>query len=104
MDVNKKFYFEFYVGDKDKNGDIVLYIRTDIESNIYICKNNDYGMIAPSKSNHDYMSSTGSKGGLTSITINKDSKGFCVDCTYIGLIDSKEEGEISILVEIEHYN
>lgn len=49
LDSTKKFYFEFYVGSKEKNGNIVVYFRTDIESHIYLCKNKDFGMMAPSK-------------------------------------------------------
>ncbi|GJM17733.1 MAG: hypothetical protein DHS20C13_30600 [Thermodesulfobacteriota bacterium] len=47
-------------------------------------------MVAPSKDNNDFKTSTGRKGGLTTITIESGESGFCVDCTYIGLVEVKE--------------
>ena len=109
LEKNRKFYFSFYAqeGDtehsKDK-GNVEIYIKSSVQANIYLLKTMENSLDAPSKSNHNWKSSIGHMGGVTALNIKSNDPEYCTECTYIGYIETKEEGNVSLIATIEHQN
>jgi hypothetical protein len=61
-------------------------------------------LITPNKKNNLWSTNTQAIGGMTAIEILPDESNYCVDCQYIGKINSTEDGYVNILPEIEHQN
>ena len=106
LEQDKNFYFSFYAKDvedseKDK-GKIVIYIKTNIESNIWVLKSKTNEMKTPDSSNYTWSSSIPLLGGMTTIEIYPDDPNYCVDCLYIGHIEAKTFGHLYVLADVEH--
>ena len=109
---DRKFYFAFYARDAEgtinKSGasvereDIRVYLKVDVKANIYVLKSPNGDLDAPSKENYVWKGSTAKMGGITMIEIKKDDANYCVDCLYIGYIETDEPGQVSILANIKH--
>ena len=103
----KKLYMTAYVKDadsKNKNdrGSVFFYFKTSVRADIYILKSPDSELNAPSANSYNWKSSIGKNGGVTMIKIDPDDPDYCIDCSYIGYVDSMENGQISMLVDVEH--
>lgn len=108
LSMDRKFYFAFYardVGESAQSGerkDIRVYLKVDVQANVYVLKSPSGELDAPSKENHIWKGSTAKKGGITMIEIKKDDPNYCVDCLYIGFVENFEPGQLSILANIKH--
>ena len=107
LEKKKHFYFSFFVRDSDSQkkadrGKIMIYLKTSVQSTVYVLRTLTNDMDAPSESNYSWKTSTGRMGGLTAIEINPNDSEYCVECTYIGYIEAKEEGKVDLIPEIEH--
>ena len=106
LENNRNFYFSFFTKGLDgkKKGKIIIYIRTNVQSNFWILKSEKNEMEAPSESHYTWKSTTAKMGGVTAIEILPDDPDYCISCTYIGHVQSNDDGKLSILVDIEHDN
>jgi hypothetical protein len=114
LSTDRKFYFAFYARDaegtlKGSSGtvdrqDIRIYLKVDVQANIYLLKSPTGELDAPSKENYIWKSSTAKKGGITMVEIKKDDSNYCVDCLYIGYVENFEPGQLSILANVKHDN
>ena len=106
LESNRNFYFSFFTKGLDgkKKGKIIIYVRTNVQSNFWILKSDKNEMLAPNQSNYTWKSATAKMGGVTAIEILPDDPDYCSNCTYIGHVQTNEDGKLSILVDIEHEN
>lgn len=109
VEKDKKLYFSFFAQDIDslaetERGDVEIYIKSNVQVNIYLLKTKESGLDAPSQENHTWKGSLGHMGGITSLKIDPKDPEYCMDCTYIGYIEATERGNISIIANIEHHN
>ncbi len=91
---NKKLYFTFMASDlrknsSDKNGKIVLHWKTDAKSTIYLNKTEEE-LEKPNENNYTWKNSIPSKGGVSLIEISPKDDKYCVDCMYLGMIESHD--------------
>ena len=114
LDADRKFYFTFYAQDADSSDssgkasedrkDIKLYFKLDVRANIFLIKSRTGELEVPSDSNLVWKASTGPKGGVTMIHIEASDVNYCVECLYIGHIETDDPGEVNMLVNLEHAN
>ncbi len=55
----------------------------------------------PSKTSYDWKSTVGPKGGIAVLEMNKQNENFCMDCLYVGYLETEDEGKVSFIVNIE---
>lgn len=108
LEKDKKLYFSFFAQDIDsvnetEKGDVEIYIKSSVQANIYLLKTKESTLDAPNKDNHTWKGSLGNMGGITSIKIDPKDPEYCMDCTYIGYIETTEKGNVSIIANIEHH-
>lgn len=61
-------------------------------------------MRTPSSKNHDFKTSVGSSGGISLVEIRKKDERYCVECEFVGVVESKSyEGKINLVYTIEHH-
>ena len=104
---DKKLYLATYVKDsksksKDDRGDIFFYFKTSIRADVYILKSLDSELNAPSSSHYNWKTAIGKGGGVSMIKISPDDPDYCIECSYIGYVDSMDNGLITMLVDVEH--
>lgn len=114
LNPNQKLYFAVYVKDSEgvikgdsayiERKDIKLYFKVSVKASVYVLKSNSNELDVPSPSNYIWKEETASKGGIVLITISPKDPGYCVDCLYIGYVESNESGTADILANIKHDN
>ncbi len=104
----KPFYFEFHAEEpvkNQKNGNIVLYLKTTSDSEVYLIKNDSQlNLSRPGPQSYQWMTSTGNVGGLASIEIKPSDPEYCINCNYMGVVLSKDSSQIDLMVAVEHNN
>ena len=105
---NKDLYFNFYakeLGDNIKDRGIIrIYVQTNVRADIFILRSLNADISKPSKTNNKWKTSLGKKGGITVIEIHPSDADYCLDCNYIGFVETVEDGTISLLGDVEHDN
>lgn len=109
LDSTKKLYFSFYSQEMNKKtesdlGNVEIFIKSSVPALVYLLKTKSKSLDAPSKHKFTWKASLGRMGGITSITIDPKDPQYCMDCTYIGYIEAKENGTVSLIANIEHHN
>lgn len=105
---SKPLYFTFYVTEKSqisrrqKNGDIMLHYKSDGALTIYLKQIPGKDLIIPNKENKDFEGNLGQKGGIGFLQINQKDDKYCVNCSYVGSVHAVEEGQLNLLVNVEH--
>lgn len=105
---NKPLYFTFYVTEKSqiskrqKNGDILLHYKSDGPLTIYLKQIPDKDLVIPDNFNRDYEGHLGPRGGLGFFQIRQNEDKYCVNCTFVGAVHAVEEGQLIMLVNVEH--
>ena len=104
---DRKLYFNTYVKDSNSKlsqdrGSVVFYFKASVKTNIYILKSLDGELTAPSEGRNNWKTTIGDAGGVSMLKIDSDDPDYCIDCNYIGFISSKDRGQITVLVDIEH--
>lgn len=101
----RPFYFSFYAQDTmDKltdRGIVSIYIKTTSQASIYLLKTKGE-LEAPSAEHYTWKSNLAEFGGVTVIHIKPTDPEYCVECLYMGAIETKEDGQVSILANIRH--
>lgn len=108
--VYREQYFSFVSRDKDassrldERSPIRIYVNSQIRCNIYIKAVQDNRPIDEEDMNrvYDWKSSIGIEGGIHMMEILPEYPGYCVNCTYYGYIESIQDGNVEILVSINH--
>lgn len=99
----KKTYFSFYVDDTEKEKkNITFHIKSDSKSEIYILASTKNELSQPDTSDYHFKGSVGQKGGISLITIRPTDPKYCLNCTYVGTIVSEEQGQATVIFQIEH--
>lgn len=104
LDRSKSFYFAFYARDAEATSDrgiVSLYVKANVQANVYLLKTGGE-LAAPSSSSYNWKGSLGPMGGVTLLQVKPSDPEYCVDCLYIGLIETSEDGQISLLANILH--
>jgi hypothetical protein len=114
LNPSQKLYFAVYVKDSEgvikedsayiERKEIKLYLKVSAKASVYVLKSNSNDLDVPSPSNYIWKEETASKGGVLLITISPKDPGYCVDCLYIGYVESDQNGTVDILANIKHDN
>ena len=106
VDSTKRLYFSLYAQDVNKKakdlGSIEIYIKSNIPVTVYMLKTKGKSLDAPSKHKFNWKATLGHMGGITSITVEPKDAEYCMNCNYIGYIESQETGSVSLIANIEH--
>jgi hypothetical protein len=106
IDVEKKLYFSFFARKSDdrpewKNAKVTFYVKADVKASLYVLKSHSE-LLAPSGQEHQWRTSLGPKGGITSLKISATDRDFCNNCLYICSIESSENGQVTIVVNYSY--
>ena len=99
----KKLYFSFYVEDTDKEKkNISIHIKSDSKTEVFILSSKENLLSQPDNNDYHFKGSIGKKGGINLITIRPTDPHYCLNCTYVGYIQTNESSQATILYQIEH--
>ena len=114
LGTDKKFYFGFYARDSEgkitgdsakiDRKDIRVYLKVNVMANVYVLKSLTGDLDAPGPDNYIWKTNTAEKGGIAMVQIDSSDTNYCVDCLYIGYVEVKTAGQLSILANIKHDN
>lgn len=109
LDKGKKLYFSTFVKDteskSEKNrGNVAIYIKSSVRADIFVIKSLTGSLDAPSASNYTWKSTISHAGGISVLKIPASDPNYCIECTYIGFVDTLQNGQITLLVDVEHEN
>lgn len=104
----KDLYFNFYAKEMsdgvDQRGVIRIYVQTDVRADVFVLKSLDADITKPSRSDNKWFTTLGRKGGVSVIEIYPSDEDYCLDCNYIGFVETVEDGSVSLLADVEHDN
>ncbi len=104
---HKKTYFSFYAGEDSpaqKTGSIRVYIQADVKGTLYILKNQEGELDAPSEERYSWKTSLAKRGGISMLEILPTDEDYCINCIYIGFFECSDYTKFSILADVEHQN
>lgn len=109
LDKNRKLYFSSFVKDVDSKtandrGNVVFYIKSSVRADIYLLKSPTGELDAPNSHNYTWKTSIAKAGGITVLKVSPADPDYCIDCTYIGYADTMDNGQITLLLDVEHEN
>lgn len=109
IDKGKKLYFSAYVKDneaksKKDRGEVSLYIKSSVQADVYILKSLNGDLKAPSSENFEWKASVSHAGGVTVLKIPPTDPNYCIECSYIGFVDTTQNGQLTLLIDVEHEN
>jgi hypothetical protein len=81
---------------------IRVYLKAYSEGQLYLLKNEDGDLDAPSKRHHYWKNILGHRGGIAMIEILPTDPNYCVNCTYTGYFKTRVDNKITVLVDVEH--
>jgi len=107
LEKDRSFYFSLFARDVDakkSRGNVVFFIKTNVRANIFVVPSETGALEAPSRGSYVWKSSIPDMGGVAMVEVRADDPKYCMDCTYIGSVETLNDGTVSVLGAIRHDN